>query len=262
MSIEIIKFVRTPHLEGSRLQSGDEDLSQVRVSELFGKRVIIEEKVDGANAGISFSHDGSLLLQSRGHYLTGGPREKHWDLFKQWAAVHEATLLNIIGDRYIIYGEWLFAKHTVFYDLLPHYFLAFDVFDKETNTFISTQRRLELLHGSPIVSVNIIQDSIITCLDDITQLITMSYYKTGRWKDNLNTQAQNAGVAYDVALRQTDKNDTMEGLYIKVENDDSVLERYKWVRSSFLNSIADADGHWLERPIIQNMLAPYVDIFR
>jgi ATP-dependent RNA circularization protein (DNA/RNA ligase family) len=143
MSIEIIKFVRTPHLEGSRLQSGDEDLSQVRVSELFGKRVIIEEKVDGANAGISFSHDGSLLLQSRGHYLTGGPREKHWDLFKQWAAVHEATLLNIIGDRYIIYGEWLFAKHTVFYDLLPHYFLAFDVFDKETNTFISTQRRLE-----------------------------------------------------------------------------------------------------------------------
>lgn len=262
MSIEIVKFVRTPHLEGSKLQSGDEDLSQVRISDLVGKRVIVEEKVDGANAGISFTHAGEMMLQSRGHYLVGGPREKHWDLFKQWAATHETSLYNILSDKYILYGEWLFAKHTVFYDLLPHYFLAFDIFDKENQTFISTNRRLELLNGSPVVSVNLLQNDVITCLDDITQLITKSYFKTGRWKDNLNMQAQRAGVEYDVALRQTDKSDLMEGLYLKVENDDVVLERFKWVRNSFLNSIADADGHWLARPIIQNMLAPHVDIFR
>jgi hypothetical protein len=34
--------------------------------------VTVEEKVDGANAAISFSPDGQMLLQSRGHYLTGG----------------------------------------------------------------------------------------------------------------------------------------------------------------------------------------------
>jgi hypothetical protein len=41
--------------------------------------------MDGANCGISFNPDGELLLQSRGHYLTGGGREKHFTLFKQMA---------------------------------------------------------------------------------------------------------------------------------------------------------------------------------
>ncbi len=53
---------------------------------------MIEEKLDGANAGISLGEDGRLRLQSRGHVLVGGAREKHWDLFKQWARTHEAAL--------------------------------------------------------------------------------------------------------------------------------------------------------------------------
>src|SRR5205807_2014548 len=32
-----------------------------------------------------------------------------------------------LTDRYILYGEWLYAKHTVFYTDLPHYFLEFDI---------------------------------------------------------------------------------------------------------------------------------------
>ena len=50
---EIRKYPRTPHLEGSRLQPGDEDLSQIRFSEIQGKHLVVEEKCDGANSGIS-----------------------------------------------------------------------------------------------------------------------------------------------------------------------------------------------------------------
>ena len=46
MSYPILKYPRTPHLEGSRLQAGDEDLSQVPFSHLKGKYLVIEEKVD------------------------------------------------------------------------------------------------------------------------------------------------------------------------------------------------------------------------
>lgn len=49
------KYPRTHHLEGSRLQPGDEDLSAVPLGELAGRHVVIEEKVDGANAAISFA---------------------------------------------------------------------------------------------------------------------------------------------------------------------------------------------------------------
>ena len=34
-----------------------------------------------------------------------------------------------------------------------------------------------------------------------------------------------------------------------------VLERLKWVRPSFLSTIADSGSHWLERPIVANRLA-------
>ena len=72
MSVPMLKYPRTRHLEGSRLQTGDEDLKAARFREIRGRHLVVEEKLDGANAGISVGEDGELLLQSRGHYLSGG----------------------------------------------------------------------------------------------------------------------------------------------------------------------------------------------
>src|SRR5579859_5773129 len=116
------KYPRTPHLEGSRSQLGDDDLDFRDLATLDGQFVVVEEKLDGANCAISFAVDGSLLLQSRGHFLTGGPRERQFALFKAWAHCHQPSLQVVLGERYVMFGEWLFAKHTVFYDQLPHYF--------------------------------------------------------------------------------------------------------------------------------------------
>ena len=140
----IRKYPRTRHVVGSRIQPGDEDLDRVPFSFLLGKNLVIEEKMDGADSALSFGPDAALRLQSRGHFLTGGPRERHFDLFKRWANAHDGAFFDAIGDRYIVYGEWLYAKHTVYYDALPHYFMEFDILDLETGTFLSTSRRAEL----------------------------------------------------------------------------------------------------------------------
>ena len=82
-SIEILKYPRTPHLRGSRLQSGDQD-DAVPYERLAGRHIVVEEKLDGANAALSFAGDGQLLLQSRGHYLDSerpGGRERQFNLF-------------------------------------------------------------------------------------------------------------------------------------------------------------------------------------
>ena len=129
--IPIRKYPRTRHIEGSRLSAGDEDLSAVPFRELAGKHLVVEEKLDGANAALSFDDDGALLLQSRGHYLSGGPREKHFAVLKTWANAHQRAFAERLGSRYVMYGEWLYAKHTCFYDQLPHYFMEFDVLDRE-----------------------------------------------------------------------------------------------------------------------------------
>ena len=75
------KYPRTRHLEGSRLQSGDLG-DDKPLAELAGYHLVVEEKIDGANCAISFGSEGEVRLQSRGHYLTGGYRERHFDLLK------------------------------------------------------------------------------------------------------------------------------------------------------------------------------------
>jgi RNA ligase-like protein len=114
---------------------------------------VAEEKLDGANSAVSFDDDGELILQSRGHVLSGGPRERQFDLFKRWAKAHRGTLSRALGNRYTLYGEWLYARHTIRYDRLPQYFLEFDVFDRDADQFLSTQRRRKLLSSAPVVSV-------------------------------------------------------------------------------------------------------------
>lgn len=65
--MNIYKYPRTRHIEGSRLQVGDM-ADDKPIKDLAGQPLIVEEKLDEANSAVSFGTDGSLLLQSRGHY--------------------------------------------------------------------------------------------------------------------------------------------------------------------------------------------------
>jgi hypothetical protein len=227
----ILKYPRTPHLLGSRQQRGDEDLAIVSPAELKGRFLIVEEKLDGANSAISFDDDGGLVLQSRGHMLAGGPRERQFDLFKRWANAHCDALSRVLGARYILYGEWLYARHTIRYDRLPHYFLEFDVFDRDTDEFLSTECRRVLLSSAPVVSVPVLDQGLLSRLEDLIGLSTCS------------------------------STEIMEGLYIKWEEDGCVRGRYKYVRNSFTQIVEQEGVHWLDRPLEPNLLREGVDIF-
>ena len=255
MSYEIKKYPRTYHLEGSKLQPGDEDLSQVPFAHIADKTIVVEEKCDGANCAVSFDEDGSLLLQSRGHYLSGGYREKHFNLLKQWAGVHQEAFFEVLGDRYIMYGEWMYAKHTVFYDKLPHYFLEFDIFDRETQKYLDTPLRHTMLRGMPVVSVPALKQASFATMSELIDLIGPSNFieegHIGRLRDYCIKYGENAQRCCD----ETDPSTTMEGLYIKVEQDGEVIERLKYIRRSFLQCILLSDNHWLSRPIIPNQLS-------
>lgn len=254
----MFKYPRTRHIRGSRFQHGDHDLEAVPWEELRGKHLVIEEKCDGANAGISFDENGKLLLQSRGHYLRGGPREKHFDLLKQWANARQDELFQVLGQRYVCYGEWMYAKHTMYYDALPHYFMEFDVLDLETGMFLSTPARDKLLRfaSDVLYPVKVLGVGVYDHLRDLSDFIHRSHFVTPDRITNLNNAAEAAGVVATEAWAHTDHSEAMEGLYVKWEDADHVLGRYKFVRQSFTNSILDQDTHWHDRPIIPNRLLP------
>jgi hypothetical protein len=260
---QIVKYPRTLHIEGSKLQLGDEDYKNVKFNTIGDHHLVIEEKMDGANCAISFSDTGLLKLQSRGHYLTGGYRERHFAQFKTWANTIAYPLHEVIGSRYIIYGEWMYAKHTVFYTDLPHYFLEFDVFDQETETFLSTRKRHELLGGLPFMTpVRVLFDGIVKSKEVLWEMVEKSPFIAANHLDQMEAICVERGFRPELNRAQTDPSILMEGLYIKQENEHTVEARYKYVRSDFIQTILDSGTHWLDRPIIPNQLANGVDIFK
>jgi hypothetical protein len=259
---DLIKYPRTPHLLGSGLQAGDDAATQIPLAALAGKHLVIEEKLDGANSGVRFDGAGELRLQSRGHYLTGGPREKHFALLKTWASAHAARLLQILGDRYVMYGEWMHAKHTVFYDRLPHFFLEFDVLDTASGAFLSTAARRALLADAPVVSVPVVYDGPAPRrIEELTRLVRPSLAKSATWRQALRDGAARLGLDVARVVHETEDSDLSEGLYIKVEAAGVVEARLKWVRRDFTQSILDSDGHWLARPIVPNQLRDDADLY-
>lgn len=259
--IPIRKYPRTRHIEGSRLGPGDEDLQAVPFVELADKRLVVEEKLDGANAAVSFDESGTLLLQSRGHYLTGGPREKHFALLKTWASAHQRAFAERLSSRYVMYGEWLYAKHTIFYDQLPHYFMEFDVLDRETGQFLSTERRRKLLSGLPIASVPVLCSGSVPRLEELRARVGPSLYRSPASRSRLAEHARDLALPVEQTLAETDPSELAEGLYLKHEEGGVVRARYKFVRATFLTQVIESGSHWLARPVVPNLLAPGVDLY-
>lgn len=253
--IENQKYPRTPHFDELRRNI-------VAIARDCGAtRIVIEEKLDGANAGLQFSEAGEMLTRSRGNFLQGGYREKQFDLFRKWADWLSESIFDRVEDRFIVYGEWMMARHSIFYDKLPHLFHEFDILDRRTGEFLSTAARREKLEGLPVVSVPVLYEGPVTADLDLASFIQPSVYRTEGWEDALRLSAEHAGVDPDRAVAEGDSSHLAEGIYVKLETDELTVGRLKLVRPDFTQVIIDSGSHWADRPLIGNRLAPDANMF-
>lgn len=81
-------------------------------------KLVITEKMDGANACIT-----SDKVYARSH--SGEPHRDEWDYLKKR---HREELMHQIGDNVAVFGEYLYARHSIKYEDLPSYFLVFGVY--------------------------------------------------------------------------------------------------------------------------------------
>ena len=239
---EFVKYPRTPHLFGSRGTDDDKHLGEAESLRFVAERsLIVEEKIDGTNVGIHFSTDGRMALQCRGHLITEGMHPQY-DLFKQWAVVKRPVLEERLGGRYILFGEWVYARHSVHYRRLPHYFFEFDVYDKESRVFLDLDRRMRLLEGSGIQTVPVLHRGWLD-RDRLLALIGPSRF---------DSQFENP------LTKRTD--DLMEGLYLRTEAVEVVTGRAKVVRPEFVEKLKQS-AHWQYQTMTPNLLEPGADLW-
>eukprot|EP00775_Hariotina_reticulata_P007222 gene7222-7435_t len=169
------KFPRTPHLAalGSGVTRDDLVMDGSEAAQFLAHpSLVIEEKVDGTNLAISFhGPDYQLHLQHRGRIITPGSESQYAKL-QSWIDKRKAQLIAALGTRYVLYGEWLAAQHSVSYTHLPDLFLAFDVLDTTNNRFLCKSDRDIILNEANVWPVRCIAEGPLTAgLAGLTMLL-------------------------------------------------------------------------------------------
>jgi ATP-dependent RNA circularization protein (DNA/RNA ligase family) len=217
------KYPSTPHLAtlpGVDIR-GDKVLSESERDEFFRHELIVEEKVDGANLGISCDSEGNIRGLNRGAYLHL-PGSGQWKKLGEWLALRTDMFFDTLSDRYILFGEWCYAQHSVFYNRLPDWFLAFDIYDRESLRFLSSTRRDRMIEKLQVSKV----PSLARGKFSFPEL------------DNLLSQSKLA-------------DQPAEGIYLRFDQGDWLGQRAKLVRPAFVQAI---DQHWSRSTLKLNRL--------
>ncbi len=217
------KFPSTPHLAtlaGIDIRA-DKVLSESERDEFLKHGLVVEEKVDGANLGISFDSEGNIRAQNRGAYLHL-PGSGQWKKLGDWLTPRTDTLFEHLSDQFILFGEWCYAQHSVFYDRLPDWFLGFDVYDKRFSRFFSSDRRDALLKEMCIAQVPVLACGQFA-YPEIQKRLSIS---------KLSDQPA-------------------EGIYLRFDLDAWLAQRAKLVRPAFIQAV---EQHWSRSAIRPNRL--------
>jgi hypothetical protein len=189
-------------------------LSEQDSLEFLARMTVVQEKLDGANVSIRVA-DGRLVPENRGKPVSNHPQ---FDPFKAWVAAHPG--LHDLGSL-ILYGEWLYAEHGTPYDRLPDYFIAYDLYDTTTESFLAARAVQEYCGVLGITA---------------TQNLAFDRSPSG-----LARLAREPSVFSTTALR--------EGLYLRIEEGDTCVERAKLVRHGYQPRTND---EWKSRGIVPN----------
>lgn len=223
MKEDFFKFLSTPHLAtlpGVDIR-GDKVLTKSERDEFLRHELTVEEKVDGANLGISFDAQGNIRAQNRGGYLHL-PGSGQWKKLGEWLALRTDVLFEHLSGRYILFGEWCYAQHSIFYDRLPDWFLAFDIYDRESRCFLSSERRDRLIEEMHISKVPGLSRGRFS-YPEIEKLLSQS--------------------------KLTDQ--PAEGIYLRVDHGDWLEQRAKLVRPAFIQAV---EQHWSRSAIRPNRI--------
>lgn len=141
------KYPRTFHLpESEGYTSDDKVLSNS--DHLLGKKVVCTEKKDGENTSMYSDICHARSLDSSDHES------------RSWVKSLHSTIKRDIPEGMRIYGENLYAKHSIYYENLESYFYVFSIW--MNSTILSWQETEEWANLFGLVTVPVIYSGIWT----------------------------------------------------------------------------------------------------
>jgi atypical dual specificity phosphatase len=175
---DLFKFPRTRHLfdaGGNGVSRDDLLMDPNEEATFYSSRhhrvlIAVEEKVDGANLGISIGHDMKVYVQNRSHYINS-KSHRQFSTLDAWLSDHSPSLYEVLEPgKHVLFGEWLYAKHSIHYTSLPGCFMAFDIYDRSCDKFYSWRERNRILETTSIPVVRTIGEVTINGRQEVVQI--------------------------------------------------------------------------------------------
>ena len=136
------EYPATRHLPWKPNSKGDKIATWQEAAIIFEcDQVCVQEKIDGANCGMSYLN-GHPVVRNRTKILRKGQEMKNPSLAQfssAWNWMHQnKAMFDALEEHgpYSVYGEWMVQQHGMEYNALPDWFVAFDVYDWEKGFYI------------------------------------------------------------------------------------------------------------------------------
>jgi ATP-dependent RNA circularization protein (DNA/RNA ligase family) len=176
------------------------------------KHLVIEEKIDGSNMAVGWKGGQPYVQGRNSHIALFGDKRPQYRGAVDWAWENVAKLELLKG--YLVFGEWVRVQHYIHYDLLPDWFIAYDVWDLKAKRFLDYKKKLDFLTELGFFLPQVLYSGKVTVekIEELT-IEQASYFST---------------------------TENMEGCVIK---DYRSQEFVKFVCREFIEGI-DEMGHW------------------
>lgn len=164
-----------------------------------GEDIVIQEKIDGSNASIRYDEEsGTLKAFSRRLELNAdNTLNGFWDYVQ---TLNLDTFKEILGSRYIVFGEWMGAKHAIKYpENVYGKFWMFDVWDTQIEQYL------------PYEETRSFYDKLIACGNEENKFNFVPVFYIGKFESWEKTSEL-------VGRTEVGAEPTGEGIVIKRQN--------------------------------------------
>lgn len=164
-----------------------------------GEDIVIQEKIDGSNASIRYDEEsGTLKAFSRRLELSAdNTLNGFWDYVQ---TLNLDIFKEILGSRYIVFGEWMGAKHAIKYpENVYGKFWTFDVWDTQTEQYL------------PYEETRSFYDKLIACGNEENKFNFVPVFYIGKFESWEKTSEL-------VGRTEVGAEPTGEGIVIKRQN--------------------------------------------
>lgn len=201
------KYNRTYHFPFSPGATNDDRIAD-SMSNLVGQEIVITEKLDGENCGMT---DKGVYARSHAEF-TKSP----WS--REVRALHKLMVEDELGDGVYLFGENMEGIHSIEYSNLTSYFYIFGM--RDNNIWVPWEKVEEYSYLLDIPTVPVLFKGVVNSEKELKELVE----KLSKEKSALG------GVREGIVARSA-------GMF---HNDDFADNVMKWVRKGHVQT----DEHW------------------